>query len=309
MRCDRLTITDNVGTEYSLSELGAKRVFTSQSGFGMPNINRLTETGPFQHGATNLGFRLQPRVVQISFVMVSDHSTERFFSGRDKLFNTIFVPTNTPLKLKYYYSDGSDVVRQLDCYYNGGLSGDFDKFENSPSIPMVVELLAIDPAWYDPELKTKTYITTDVVGDSLVFPFSFGDDEDNIVFAETSIASSTVLTYNGSWIEYPTITITGPITNPTVWNISTSEKISIEYELGSGEYVIIDLTYGNKSVVNGAGTNLIGTVTSDSDLATFHLAPSPEVTDGENTIEVSGAGIVAGESSIDIEYYERYLGV
>ena len=141
------------------------------------------------------------------------------------------------------------------------------------------------------------------------FPFYFGDELDNIMFGESSLSSTTYLTYNGSWIEYPTITITGPITNPMIRNITTDEKITLEYEVDTGEYVIIDLTYGNKTVLNDSNINLIGTVTSDSDLSTFHIAPSPEATDGENEIIVSGADIVDGVSEIDIEYYERYLGV
>ena len=76
-----------------------------------------------------------------------------------------------------------------------------------------------------------------------------------------------------------------------------------------GETVTINLEYGNKTVVNNAGTNLIGTVTTDSDLATFHIAPDPEAVNGINQLLVTGDDAVIGQTEIRIEWHTNYIGI
>jgi hypothetical protein len=53
---------------------------------------------------------------------------------------------------------------------------------------------------------------------------------------------------------------------------------------------------------------LIGTVTTSSDLTTFHIAPDPEVPGGINSFTVSASGADAN-SRILLEYYIRYIGL
>jgi hypothetical protein len=77
--------------------------------------------------------------------------------------------------------------------------------------------------------------------------------------------------------------------------------------VSGGEIVTISLPYGNKTVVNDSGTNLIGTVYPTTDLATFHIAPDPEVTGGINTVVFAATGVDAN-TTILFEYYTRYIG-
>ena len=41
-------------------------VLEDYDGFGMPPSHRLTERGPLQHGETDLGYLLDPRLIQIA---------------------------------------------------------------------------------------------------------------------------------------------------------------------------------------------------------------------------------------------------
>ena len=80
------------------------------------------------------------------------------------------------------------------------------------------------------------------------------------------------------------------------------------YTLAAGVTVTFDLRYGYKTVTDNLGNNLIGTLTTDSDLATWHLAPDPEAPGGVNSIAVSGF-YGSADSSIQILYKTRYIGI
>jgi hypothetical protein len=49
-------------------------------------------------------------------------------------------------------------------------------------------------------------------------------------------------------------------------------------------------------------------LTSDSDLASFHIAPDPEVENGDNVIVLEGTATDAG-TAVRIKYYDRYIGI
>jgi len=68
------------------------------------------------------------------------------------------------------------------------------------------------------------------------------------------------------------------------------------------------LEYGYKTVTDSSGTNQIADLTSDSDLATFHLAASPEVAAGNNSITVQGNDATE-ETGVMLRWYERFLGI
>ena len=73
--------------------------------------------------------------------------------------------------------------------------------------------------------------------------------------------------------------------------------------------VTITTEYGNKTITNEDGDNLIGTLTTDSDLATFHVAPDPVAPDGENVFRVQGAGADSSATNMVVKYYTRYIGI
>ena len=116
-------------------------------------------------------------------------------------------------------------------------------------------------------------------------------------------------TPNQTWAESPIIVITGPINGVSITNETTDELLELVYNIPSGRVVTINLAHDKKTIEDDLGTNLRGAISSDSDLATFHLAPDPEAADGNNTIAVSGSGAEPGTTSIAIQYYNRYGGI
>ena len=90
---------------------------------------------------------------------------------------------------------------------------------------------------------------------------------------------------------------------------SGDEFALLDYNIAAGEIVTISTEYGNKTVTNEDGDNLIGTLTTDSDLATFNIAPDPTASDGENVIRVQGAGADSAVTNMVVKYYNRYIGI
>ena len=136
--------------------------------------------------------------------------------------------------------------------------------------------------------------------DRAVFPIWFGTDMINKV-AE--------VTYNGTWHTYPIIYIYGPINYPTIYNHTTQEKVQLEVFIGYGQSATINLQYGNKTMLSNSGQNLFRYLSYDSDIGSFHIAPSPEAPGGVNQLQVTGSFGVIGETNVVIEYYTRYIGI
>ena len=133
-----------------------------------------------------------------------------------------------------------------------------------------------------------------------------------ITFGSATLSEGFVINYEGTWDAFPTISVTGPWDNFTITNGATLETLDFGYNIDSGETVVFDLAYGIKSVTNQNGTNLIGSLSTDSDLATFHLATDSEVTtglaDGINPMVVTGTNLDEN-SALVLIWYTRYIGI
>jgi hypothetical protein len=258
-------------------------------GYGMPPIEFKTSRGPYQNGETPVDFVLRPR--QIDFIVrISNCSREEYMARREKILD-ILRPSRQysghfdPGVLRKVLEDGT--IRDLNVFAGAGPdftsnNKDWDEWGSVTSIRFV----AFDPVFFDPTRK-----------------------QTNISPVAAVVNDDGIINYTGSWIEYPVIEIIGPIESPTITNQETGEFIEMTYDVPLNDTVTLDLTYGNKYVTDQHGANLIGTITSDSDLATFHLAPTPEAPGGVNTIHVDGTGATPGTTRIAIKYYLRYIGI
>lgn len=274
-------------------------IWEGEDSFGMPPVNNLTERSALQHGVTHLGFRLQPRIIQLALVGVADTQTVRY-TRRTQLVNMLAPNDDGPsLALRFTLPDGA--TRQIDCVFNGGLTlprrdkvGQFQRFG--------FELLCPDPTWYNP------------TGEALTFNLSGGPSGAIPMAVPTPIGASAInqtraVTYAGSWITYPVIRIYGPITDPILENETTDEILDFTgTTIANGKYYEIDCRFGAKTVVDSDGANRIATLTAESDLATFHLAPDPESVGGYNSLRVTGSAVSAS-TKVEVTYFARYLGV
>lgn len=308
------------GLRYAFDN-GRDILLMSFDGLGMPGIDYITEQGPFQHGQTLLDYRLQPRIIQMMHRRVAP-DRQGYWENRADAINLLrpnrqlsgsFGMGKLRKVMPGNITRDIDVIVQQGPLFSAHQQDVLDEYEWTETI----RFIAGDPTFYDPDQVVTTWVVSELGGlyfysvaypDDLFFPVSFGTD---VINASASIH------YTGTWHAFPTIYITGPINQPVVQNSATGEKIQIAYNVSTGEVVTISLPFGSKSVTNNVGTNLIGTVTSDSDLATFHIAPEPEAAwcgthprpCGLNTFSVSGGGGVVGLTQISMTYNTRFIGI
>lgn len=285
---------DNV--QYILDSPRSKyRAVLQEEGTGMPPIEYVTQRGPFQHGETMVDYFLRPRVLQL-LVRHKYCNENDYWNGRAELLDILRpnrAAVGIPGTIRKILSTGAK--RDLNVMIEQGPNfsphrAGWDEWAYDEAL----RFIAHNPIWFDPTLNTITTLTG---VDQLIFPITFP-----IYFLSSSM-TTLIINYLGNWEEYPTIRITGPISNPSIENMTTGEKISLNYTLPTGYSLIVNLTYSNKSITRNDGVNLIPYITTDSSLSTFHIAPGVP-----NTIVTSGSALGL-TTAVSIEWYNRYIGV
>lgn len=284
---------------------GHARWVSSFSGQGMPGISLITQRGPYQNGETVLDYRLKPRT--ITYLHGRGGCTrEEYWAIRSDQVN--YMRPNRQAagslvapRLRAILPNGS--VRDIEAWLVGGLEfaprRDGQWREDTTLEPL--RFYCPDPVFFDP-----TAVTIPLDGAfcaDLIFPFDFP-----LIFCNDGSTYTDLVTYGGTWLTYPTFELTGPLSSPIIYNATTNEKIQLNYDIPAGRTVTISLAYGAKSVSDNAGNNLIGTVTTDSSLATWHLAADPEALAGVNQLAIVGYNTTAA-SAARMTYYTRYIGI
>lgn len=262
-------------------------------GFGMPIVRRLTQRGPLQNGDTDVGYRLDPRVVRL-LVMAYAGDDAAIIAARAALIG-LLKPGSDVISIRWTYNG---VSKQIDTHYAGGMT--------LPSIEwklqhhrMGFELRAADPTWYDPEGTTIGFAQTGG-GTGMPIPFVFPM---TLGASNLDVTQAIDLSHANSWDTYPAIIISGPITNLVITNLVTGDKLDFAgLTIGTGTTYTIDLRYGYKTVVDQLGANQISKLSADSDLATWVLFA------GENSVRVTGTSITSA-TSIVFQFNERFIGV
>lgn len=282
------------------------------SGLGLPPIEYKTQRGPFQHGETLVDYFLRPRTITIGHRR-NACSRQEYWDARLDLLNfirpnrQIIVNGLAPYVFRKILPDGTkrdlNVFVQIGPLFRVGRQDQWDEW----SIQEDLVFTAFDPLVTNPTKKIVTFVPTSTLV-NLKFPISFGGSD--IIFDHPIALDETfVVNYTGTWLSNPIIKIFGPISSPAVTNLATGDKLSLGYAVSAGETVTINTEYGNKTISNELGTNLIGTLSTDSDLATFRIEPDPTVPDGINTLQATGEDVNASLTSVVVEYFEKFIGI
>ena len=259
-----------------------------ENGNGMAPLEYITERGPFQHGETMLDVFLRPRILQYH-LRVNCKNRDDVWKQRNKLLD-YFRPRDKPGTLTYVLS--GYVKRAIDVYVQEGPEyiKEISNWDEH-SIDTTIRFIAHDPTFYNPNQKSITAISTGALYFPITFPIKF-----------ITVGLKTTINYVGNWITYPRIRVTGPIDNVKIENLTTNEAISLIYSLSSNRTLEINLTYGYKTIELDDGTNLLHTLTPESNIATFHLQP------GINELNITGSG-QSTSTKVTIFWYERFVGI
>jgi len=277
-------------------------------GDGMPDIDYITQQGPGQHGETVIDYQLKPRTIQLLHRR-NGCGRSNYWDNRADMLNLLRPNRQSygsvnPGRLRRRLPGGT--VRDIDVFimpttpkFSARPEDSYDEF----GISEVIRFYAPDPTYYDPTQVCLEW--TLASQDHLIFPITFP-----IMFGTSVIDADLVVTYAGTWLAYPTIEITGPISGLEIINETLGKTLALNYVISAGETVTINLAYGNKSVTSDIAGNLIGALKDDGeDLVGFYLAPDPEASGGVNALNVVGASAIVGTTSVEIAYYTRYIGI
>lgn len=287
----------------ALSDRSPFDVVTVQ-GVGIPPVRRLTERGPFQDGDTDIGFRLDARTINMVLVSTSDGKAAAD-TARDSLWEW-FKPANTPFVLRCTRDDGTD--RQIDVYPMGVIDAAITEQDRQWGFQRyAAQLRAPLPVWYDPTPGSYSAIGGGSTGSyGFTIPMSIAW----VMVSGSTIGTTITIPYQGTWSVFPTITLYGPLAGVTVTNETTGEVLDFpSLTLSAGEWIEIDLSYGAKTITDDTGANQIDKLSSDSDLATFHLAAHPDAPAGDNVIHFDVAASATNDTGIKIDYAQHYIAL
>lgn len=273
--------------------------FISLTGLGLPPVRRQKERGPQQHGASDVGFLLDERVLNLA-LLITGSTLSALDTARDNLANILKPLESTPIKLRVTRDNASQ--RQIDCHVIGAVD-----FPNTlqerigPSQLVVVQFEAADPIPYDPTLNNVIFDTSGGSGYQIPWevPFAYTSG--------TAIDQVVSLPYAGAWEAYPVIYATGPaedliITNDTIGKVLDFTGTTI----AAGDTFEIDLRYGYKRVRDSDGVLQNAALTDASNLADWRIVPSPLAPAGINDIHVEVGDQATAATLIRMEFYNKY---
>jgi hypothetical protein len=316
-RCEIQATAQAGGRFYDLNKISGNWILTDVDGLGMTDTRRLSQRGPIQDGDTDLGWRREPRLIALRWALQGCNA-RHLWDLRTELM-TIWRPRiSDPVILNFYLPNGD--IRAADVNLEGELDFKSGQRLDGRTQAVVVPLKASDPRLYDPTLRIFEFNLLGTTGGlpipwTIPIPIGAGalNTTGTLYYAEGHLLASA---------EYPVIIINGPITDPVIENLTTGEQIALTANgglaLSSTEFVTIDLTgrplNDRKTIIDGNGNSVSQYLTTDSDLATWHLAyageklPDGTYADGNNVIRVTGtnANLL---SRITLRYYDRYEGV
>lgn len=170
------------GEVYNLNGVQGRFVM-SHTGMGLPPIEYVTQRGPFQHGETPLGFRLNPRYIQY-IIRQQDCSRQGYWDLRSVLLDTLrpnrqIYPTLTPGTLRKILPNGEK--RDINVFIESGL--EFSPRQTDAwdewGLTETIRFVAHDPLFFNP-IETEVSYELEI-GDSLVFGVDESTEKTNLM--------------------------------------------------------------------------------------------------------------------------------
>ena len=333
--CDYQVYALSAGATTMLSGQTGSYILLDYSGLGFSNVRRLSQRSPEQQGDTDIGYGIDPRIVNLSWGVMGSSGTRPMADlemVRQELFS-IFRPRSfDPVQMLFITPGGQR--RQIDVYLVNDLDLSSKSYEGLYSQRIAAQFKASDPNFYDPLQRTISFDLSALAGgwsieeDGETTSLGWSIEEDGVAspngwqIGVGTLGVTQVLTYgDGSplpAIEYPIIELAGPIANPIIENVTTGEILDFTANgglaIGVGGTVTIDLRVGKKTIIDQDGAFVDQYLTSGSDLSSWHLSYDSELlpddtrSTGANTIRVTGTSATLA-TAVTILWHNRYVGI
>lgn len=146
-----------------------------------------------------------------------------------------------------------------------------------------------DPRYYNDTLQTASLSVSNPLGRTYNRIY-------NLVYGTGSSGASSTVQNNGWATTYPTITLNGPVNNPTIGNVTTGNYITITGNYASSDTIFVDLDSKYITLNGNPARNLI---TGNS--TWFSAQP------GANQFILTGSGTLAGVTAGTISWRSAYI--
>jgi hypothetical protein len=152
-----------------------------------------------------------------------------------------------------------------------------------------ITLFAPDPRYYSATVTTGTMNPQAAPGRTYNRTY-------NLVYGGGSLTNSLAVVNSGWATTYPTITITGPVTNPQVGNITTGQYLTVNTNLTNTDSLVIDL-YNKLVTLNGnSARNLLA-----GNSQWFGAPP------GTTNFYFTGTNTLVGTTTATVVYQSAYI--
>jgi len=146
-----------------------------------------------------------------------------------------------------------------------------------------------DPAYYDDTATTANLSPTTALGRTYNRTY-------NLTYGGGSLNNATAIVNNGDWTTYPVITISGPVVNPTIGNVTTGQYMTVNANITNTDSLVIDL-YQKTITLNGVSArNLLA-----GNSQWFGAPP------GTTYFVFTGGSVVIGTTSATVVYRSAYI--
>lgn len=274
--------------ETSISDGTVSRLLFTE-GTGMNPRHDITQVAPQEHGETFIDYRLDKRHIDLLLLL---QGTQAQMTTKRRQLMGLFHPDFLTV-LRFSTTDG---LRDIAVRFTDSFTvPSADRMPLSQRVR--ISFNAYKP-FYDPS--------------GVYLPFALGGGGGAFVvpmtvpfFLGTGTLNMSLSTDNNApdfWRARPIITITGPITDAKITNVTTGKVIDFTgNSIGSGVVYVIDTRTDAPTVTEGT-TNRIDKITAASDLAGFYISR------GTTTFLVTGTGITA-VSLVEIRFNAQLLGI
>ncbi len=252
----------------------------------LPSIRNQDDVRGYQDGMFTGRDFLGGRTVSITFLTLGAGA-----SSAQENYNTIqqaLLPQTsgtTPLYFRLSSAGGEQFVNARVR----ALRTNIDPNYTYGYIVSQVEFFCPNPFYFDSTQQTATLNVSAAPGRTYNRTY-------NLIYGYGSLSTTTSVTNSGWATAYPTITITGPLVNTIVGNVTTNQYLYFSGSLADTDTLVIDL-YNKTITLNGnpARNLLVG------NSEWFDLPP------GTSQYYLTGSLSVAGTTSCTVTWYNAYI--
>lgn len=253
---------------------------------GIPQIRNQDDNRGYADGMFSGQDFLGGRTVSITFLTLASTG-----NSAQKNFNTIqqaLLPQTSGTTPLYFILSNAGTEQLINARVRA-FRANVDPNYTYGYIVSQVDFFCPDPKYYDSTLQTGVLAISNPFGRTYNRIY-------NLVYGGGSIATTTPVTNNGWWTTYPTITLNGPIKNPTLGNVTQGDYITITGTFTNTDVIVINLD-SKLVTLNGSSARNLLTGTSN-----WFSAPP-----GTSQFYLTGTSTVAGITSATVTWRSAYI--